>query len=164
MQCYSLLLAIPSYLTLIINAGNQREVIAVVKLISHTARNFPGVFYHGKPSAVSPIVARILPFFAQPLFRSLALSQLLALLLFSLLYSLLTPLSNFRSRHGVFFEALGSLLALLRSGARDAYRQFFVDSMSLIQGMKLRVNYSYELHVFVAVVRNYVSVLLCMMN
>ncbi|XP_068493011.1 serine/threonine-protein kinase ATR isoform X2 [Phaseolus vulgaris] len=88
------------------SSGNQREVIAVVKLISHTARNFPGVFYHGKPSAVSPIVARILPFFAQPLFRS---------------------------RHGVFFEAIGSLLALLRSGARDAYRQFFVDSMSLIQ-------------------------------
>ncbi|XP_027934179.1 serine/threonine-protein kinase ATR isoform X2 [Vigna unguiculata] len=88
------------------SSDNQREVIAVVKLISHTARNFPGVFYHGKPSAVSPVLARILPFFAQPLFRS---------------------------RHGVFFEALDSLLALLRSGARDAYRQFFVDSMSLIQ-------------------------------
>ncbi|CAJ1977648.1 unnamed protein product [Sphenostylis stenocarpa] len=88
------------------SSDNQREVIAVVKLISHTARNFPGVFYHGKPSAVSPILARILPFFAQPLFRSC---------------------------HGVFFEALGSLLSLLRSGARDAYRQFFVDSMSLIQ-------------------------------
>ncbi|KAK7343322.1 hypothetical protein VNO77_11979 [Canavalia gladiata] len=88
------------------SAGNEREVIAVVKLISHTARNFPGVFYHGKPSAVLPVLARILPFFAEPLFRS---------------------------RHGVFFEALGSLLSLLRSGARDAYRQFFVDSMSLIQ-------------------------------
>ncbi|BAT93667.1 hypothetical protein VIGAN_08019000 [Vigna angularis var. angularis] len=88
------------------SSDNQREVIAVVKLISHTARNFPGVFYHGKPSAVSPVLARILPFFAEPLFRS---------------------------RHGVFFEALDSLLALLRSGARDAYRQFFVDSMSLIQ-------------------------------
>ncbi|RDY02662.1 Serine/threonine-protein kinase ATR, partial [Mucuna pruriens] len=88
------------------SSGNEREVIAVVKLISHTARNFPGVFYHGKASAISPILARILPFFADPLFRS---------------------------RHGVFFEALGSLLSLLRSGARDAYRQFFVDSMSLIQ-------------------------------
>nr|KYP69208.1 Serine/threonine-protein kinase ATR [Cajanus cajan] len=88
------------------SSGNEREVIAVVKLISHTARNFPGVFYRGKASAVLPILARFLPFFAEPLFRS---------------------------RHGVFFEALGSLLSLLRSGARDAYRQFFVDSMSLIQ-------------------------------
>lgn len=90
------------------SSGNEREVIAVVKLISHTARNFPGVFYHGKAtSSILPILARILPFFAEPLFRS---------------------------RHGVFFEATGSLLSLLRSGARDAYRQFFVDSMSLIQG------------------------------
>ncbi|KAK7390797.1 hypothetical protein VNO78_18880 [Psophocarpus tetragonolobus] len=88
------------------SSGNQREVIAVVKLISHTARNFPGVFYHGKASAILPILARFVPFFAQPLFRS---------------------------RHAVFFEALGSLLSLLRSGARDAYRQFFVDSISLIQ-------------------------------
>ncbi|KAL2323976.1 hypothetical protein Fmac_023034 [Flemingia macrophylla] len=88
------------------SSGNEREVIAVVKLISHTARNFPAVFYRGKASAVLPILARILPFFAEP---------------------------HFRSRHGVFFEAIGSLLSLLRSGARDAYRQFFVDSMSLIQ-------------------------------
>ncbi|KAG4907395.1 hypothetical protein JHK86_055879 [Glycine max] len=50
-----------------------------------------------------------------------------------ILYSLLILFPNFRSRHGVFFEALGSLLSLLHSGARDAYRQFFVDSMSLIQ-------------------------------
>lgn len=53
-------------------SGNEREVIAVVKLISHTARNFPGVFYHGKAtSSILPILARILPFFAEPLFRSL---------------------------------------------------------------------------------------------
>ncbi|XP_027365272.1 serine/threonine-protein kinase ATR [Abrus precatorius] len=88
------------------SSGNEREVIAVVKLISHTARNFPGVFYHGKASAILPILARILPFLADPLSRS---------------------------RHGIFFEALGSLLSLLRSGARDAYRQFFVDSMLLVQ-------------------------------
>lgn len=88
-------------------AGNEREVIAVVKLFSHTARNFPGVFFHGKSTAVLPIIARLLPFFAEP---------------------------PFRSRHGVFFEALGSLLSLIRSGARDSYRQFFVDSMFLIQG------------------------------
>ncbi|XP_061337449.1 serine/threonine-protein kinase ATR [Gastrolobium bilobum] len=89
------------------SSANEREVIAVVKLISHTARNFPRVFYHGKPSAILPILARLLPFFAEPIFRS---------------------------RHGVFFETLASLLSLLRSGARDAYRQFFVDSILLIQG------------------------------
>jgi len=36
-------------------SANEREVIAVLKLISHTARNFPGVFYHGKASAVLPV-------------------------------------------------------------------------------------------------------------
>ncbi|KAK7280606.1 hypothetical protein RJT34_25671 [Clitoria ternatea] len=101
------------------SSGNEREVIAVVKLISHTSRNFPGVFYHGKPSAVLPLLARIIPFFAQP---------------------------SFRSRHGVFFEAFGSLLSLLRSGARDSFRQFFVDSMSLVQDIlhvaSLEVNQS----------------------
>lgn len=50
-------------------AANEREVVAVLKLISHTARNFPGVFYHGKPSAVLPLIGRILPFFAEPAFR-----------------------------------------------------------------------------------------------
>lgn len=46
-------------------------MIAVVKLISRTAINFPGVFFHGKATAVLPILARLLPFFAEPLFRSL---------------------------------------------------------------------------------------------
>lgn len=50
-------------------AANEREVIAVLKLISHIAKNFPGVFYHGKASAILPIVGRILPFFAEPVFR-----------------------------------------------------------------------------------------------
>lgn len=62
----------------------------------------------------------------------LSSNHFLFLFSFSPLFSFLLP--YFRSRHGVFFEATGSLLSLLRSGARDAYRQFFVDSMSLIQG------------------------------
>ncbi|XP_062175775.1 serine/threonine-protein kinase ATR isoform X2 [Alnus glutinosa] len=89
-------------------SANEREVIAVLKLISHTARNFPGVFYHGKASAVLPVVGRVLPFFAEPAFRF---------------------------RHGVIFETIGSLLSLLRSGARDAYRQFFVDSMLVVEDL-----------------------------
>ncbi|KAK2405514.1 Ataxia telangiectasia-mutated and RAD3 protein [Trifolium repens] len=88
------------------SSGNDREVIAVVKLITRTAINYPGVYYHGKATAILPVIARLLPFFADPLFRSC---------------------------HGVFFQAIGSLLSLLRSGARDSYRQFFVDSMFLIE-------------------------------
>lgn len=42
----------------------------MLKLLSHTARNFPGVFYHGKASAVLPVVGRILPFFAEPVIQS----------------------------------------------------------------------------------------------
>lgn len=89
-------------------SANEREVTAVLKLISHTARNFPGVFYHGKATAVLPVIGRILPFFAEPAFRS---------------------------RHGVIFETIGSLLSLLRSGARDVYRQFFVDSMLVVEDL-----------------------------
>ncbi|CAL9022861.1 unnamed protein product [Prunus brigantina] len=89
-------------------SANEREVTAVLKLIAHTARNFPGVFYHGKASAILPLLGRILPFFAEPAFRS---------------------------RHGVIFETVGSLLSLLRTGARDAYRQFFIDSMIVVEDL-----------------------------
>ena len=40
----------------------------------------------------------------------------------------------FSSRHGVIFETLGSLLSLLRTGDRDAYRQFFEDVMGVVKG------------------------------
>ncbi|KAI3441185.1 Non-specific serine/threonine protein kinase [Psidium guajava] len=87
-------------------SANEREVIAVLKLISHTARNFPGVFYHGKASAVLPVIGRIIPFFAEPALCG---------------------------RHGIIFETVGSLLSLLRTGERDAYRQFFVDTMVTVE-------------------------------
>jgi hypothetical protein len=48
-------------------AANEREVIAVLRLVYRTTRNFPGVFYHGKASAVLPVVGRVLPFFARNL-------------------------------------------------------------------------------------------------
>ncbi|KAL5561258.1 hypothetical protein UlMin_031005 [Ulmus minor] len=88
--------------------ANEKNVIAVLKLISHLAKNFPGVFYHGKASAILPVIGRILPFFAEPAFRS---------------------------RHGVIFESVGSLLSLLRTGTRDAYRLFFTDAMLLVEDL-----------------------------
>lgn len=42
----------------------------------------------------------------------------------------------FSSRHGVIFETVGSLLSLLRTGARDAYRLFFIDAMLAVEGKK----------------------------
>jgi serine/threonine-protein kinase ATR len=103
-----------------------------VKLITRTAINYPGVYYHGKATATLPVIARLLPFFADPLFRSIFF---LTYLFFFLLYSV-SHICHFFSRscHGVFFQAIGSLLSLLRSGARDSYRQFFVDSMFLVEG------------------------------
>ncbi|XP_062019493.1 serine/threonine-protein kinase ATR isoform X1 [Rosa rugosa] len=89
-------------------SANEREVIAVLRLIGYAAKYFPGAFYHGKASAILPMIGRILPFFAEPAFRS---------------------------RHGVIFDTLGLLLTLLRSGAQDAYRQFFVDSMLVVQDL-----------------------------
>ncbi|KAL5978487.1 hypothetical protein ACLOJK_029604 [Asimina triloba] len=89
-------------------AANEREVTAVLKLLSHTARNFPGVLFHGKASAILPIIGRILPFFAEPAFLS---------------------------RHGLIFDTIASLLSLLRSGDREAYRQFFLDAMLVIEDL-----------------------------
>ncbi|CAL9149410.1 serine/threonine-protein kinase ATR isoform X2 [Musa acuminata AAA Group] len=88
------------------STANEREVTAVLKLLSHTARNFPGVFYHGRAAAVLPVIGRVLPFLAEPAFRS---------------------------RHGVIFEAIASLLSLLRTGDREAYRIFFLDAMVVVQ-------------------------------
>ncbi|KAG0457231.1 hypothetical protein HPP92_022388 [Vanilla planifolia] len=96
-------------------AANEREVTAVLKLLSHTARNFPGVFFHGKAAAVLPVLGRILPFLAEPAFRS---------------------------RHELIFDTAATLLALLRTGERDAYRQFFLDAMVAVED----VSYIASLH------------------
>ncbi|KAJ0746764.1 putative non-specific serine/threonine protein kinase [Helianthus annuus] len=88
------------------SSANEREVIAILKLLTHTVKNFPGVFFHGKASAILPIICRIIPFFAEP---------------------------SFCARHGIIFETLGSLLSLLRTGDRDAYRQFFEDVMAVVE-------------------------------
>ncbi|XP_031124475.1 serine/threonine-protein kinase ATR isoform X2 [Ipomoea triloba] len=90
------------------SADKHREVVAILKLSAHVANNFPGVFYHGKPSAVLPVIARILPFFAE---------------------------SAFKAQHGVIFETVVSLLSLLRTGDRDAYRLFFMDAMLLVEDL-----------------------------
>ncbi|GLT42972.1 hypothetical protein SLA2020_169490 [Shorea laevis] len=88
------------------SSANEREVIAVLRLISHISKNFPGVFYRGRASSILPVVGRILPFFAEPAFRS---------------------------RHGVIFDTVGSLLSLLRSGSQEAFRTFFIDAMVAIE-------------------------------
>ncbi|XP_058072546.1 serine/threonine-protein kinase ATR isoform X2 [Magnolia sinica] len=90
------------------STANEREVTAVLKLLSHTARNFPGVLFHGKASAVLPVIGRILPFLAEPAFLS---------------------------RHGVIFETIASLVSLLRTGEREAYRQFFLDAMLMVEDL-----------------------------
>ncbi|GAB2267814.1 hypothetical protein Dimus_002790 [Dionaea muscipula] len=90
------------------SSAKDREVIAVLKLLTHTAKNFPGVFYHGQASAVLPLIGRILPFFAEP---------------------------TFRSRHGVIFETVGSLVSLFRTRERDAFRQFFIDAMLVVEDL-----------------------------
>ncbi|XP_057769186.1 serine/threonine-protein kinase ATR isoform X2 [Salvia miltiorrhiza] len=90
------------------SSANEREVIAVLKLLSYTAKNIPVVFYHGQASAVVPVIGRILPFFAEPAFRP---------------------------QHGAILEIVGTLLSLLRTGDLDAYRQFFMDAMLLTEDL-----------------------------
>jgi serine/threonine-protein kinase ATR len=40
--------------------------MAILKLLCHTVKNYPGVFFHGKGHAVLPILGRIIPLFAEP--------------------------------------------------------------------------------------------------
>lgn len=47
-------------------AVKEREIMAISKLLCHTVRNYPGVFYHGKGHSVMPILGRIIPLFAEP--------------------------------------------------------------------------------------------------
>ncbi|CAH2061656.1 unnamed protein product [Thlaspi arvense] len=89
--------------------GNGREVSAVLKLVGHTARNIPGVFYHGDPAAIFPVIGHLMPFFAEP---------------------------EFVPAHGVILETVGSLLMLLRSNSRKAYRMFFHDALQAIEDMQ----------------------------
>ncbi|XP_074371417.1 serine/threonine-protein kinase ATR [Apium graveolens] len=91
------------------SSANDREVTAILKLLTYTANNIPGVFFHGNSAAVLPVIFRILPFFAEP---------------------------SFCSRHGVIFETVGSLLSLLRTGDRDMFRQFFMDTMLVIEDLQ----------------------------
>ncbi|KAE9447255.1 hypothetical protein C3L33_20777, partial [Rhododendron williamsianum] len=86
----------------------EREVIAVLKLLTHTAKNFPGVFFHGRPAAVLPLTGRILPFFAEPAF------------------SLSLNMERYLKQLDPFYPCL------IRTGDHDAYRQFFLDTMLVV--------------------------------
>ena len=79
------------------------------------------------------MIGRVLPFFAEPSFRFVfcSICEVLVLVCF-LIENLFIA---FSSRHGVIFETIGSLLSLLRSGSREAYRQFFVDAMVVVEGI-----------------------------
>ncbi|KAJ3693956.1 hypothetical protein LUZ60_009436 [Juncus effusus] len=85
---------------------NVKEMTAVLKLLTYTANKHPGVFFHGRAAAVLPTIGRIFPFLAEP---------------------------TFSSRHSVIFETISSLLSLLRTGDREIYRQFFLDTITTIE-------------------------------
>ncbi|KAK3131306.1 hypothetical protein QOZ80_6BG0504770 [Eleusine coracana subsp. coracana] len=86
--------------------ATDREVTAVLRLVAYTALKFPGVFYQGRAADVIFVIGRILPFLAEP---------------------------NFRSRHELIFNAVWNLLSVLRTGDREAYRQFFMDAMVAVE-------------------------------
>lgn len=84
----------------------ERELMAILKLLCHTVKNYPGVFYCGKGHAVLPILGRIIPLFAEP---------------------------ELSARHDNLFDTLYSLVALLKSGEWEAYRQIFIGAMLLVE-------------------------------
>eukprot|EP00897_Mesotaenium_endlicherianum_P000569 jgi/Mesen1/10512/ME000083S10013 len=45
---------------------NEKEVVAVLKLLTQAVTRYPGVLYDGEGSSVMPIIGRILPLFAEP--------------------------------------------------------------------------------------------------
>ncbi|KAL7226369.1 hypothetical protein ACSBR1_021471 [Camellia fascicularis] len=95
------------------SSANEREVIAVLKLLTHTAKNFPEFSpWQGCRSPTSY-------WSHTAILRRARIS--------------VSVVNN--SRHGVIFETVGSLLSLLRTGDRDAYRQFFVDTMLMVEDL-----------------------------
>ncbi|CAL5040806.1 unnamed protein product [Urochloa decumbens] len=83
-----------------------REVIALLRLVAYTALKFPGVFYNGRAGDVISVIGRILLFLAEP---------------------------DFRLSHELIFTAVWNLLSILRTGDREAYRQFFLDAMVAVE-------------------------------
>lgn len=82
------------------------------------------------------MIGRVLPFFAEPSFRFVFCSICEVLVSVCFVCFLIENLFiAFSSRHGVIFETIGSLLSLLRGGSREAYRQFFVDAMVVVEGI-----------------------------
>ncbi|KAL6963657.1 non-specific serine,threonine protein kinase [Sarracenia purpurea var. burkii] len=43
--------------------------LTIHSIYVYSAKNFPGVFFHGRAAAVLPLIGRILPFFADSAFR-----------------------------------------------------------------------------------------------
>ncbi|XP_028112012.1 mechanosensitive ion channel protein 6-like [Camellia sinensis] len=76
------------------SSANEREVIAVLKQLTHTAKNFPGVFFHGRAAAVLPLIGRILPFFAEPTFRFIYLEDVLRFMLEDEALKTMSPLGG----------------------------------------------------------------------
>eukprot|EP01018_Ginkgo_biloba_P009012 Gb_37327 [translate_table: standard] len=91
-----------------LSKANEREFTAILKLLSHTVKQFPGVFYHGQGSAILPILGWIIPFFAEPAVGD---------------------------RHSVLYETMATLLSLLRTGDHESYRQFILDAMLVIEDL-----------------------------
>ncbi|KAG6548304.1 hypothetical protein Mapa_010357 [Marchantia paleacea] len=86
----------------------ERELMAILKLLCHTVKQYPGVLYKGKGQAVLPILSRIFPLFAE---------------------------SELRGCHGGLFDTSAALLSLLRTGDPETYRLLLMDSMLLIEDL-----------------------------
>ncbi|KAM3298235.1 hypothetical protein ACQJBY_039941 [Aegilops geniculata] len=86
--------------------ATEMETKVVLRLLNYTAPRFPGVFSNGRPAEVIRVIGRILPLFAEPDYQS------------------------------IIFEPVWSLLSLLRTGDREAYRQFFLDAMVAVEDLQ----------------------------
>ncbi|KAH9318621.1 hypothetical protein KI387_020390 [Taxus chinensis] len=91
-----------------LSTAKDRELTAILKLFCHTVKNFPGTFYDGKAHAILPVLGWIIPFFVEP---------------------------SFAGRHSLLFETMATLLSLLSTGDREAYCQFLLDSMLVIEDL-----------------------------
>ena len=158
----------------------ERELTAILKLLCHTVKNYPGVFYRGKGHAVLPILGRIVPLFAEPELRldahhgglcslggdrfllhyccdisdrtSRWLSRVILHQSKSKLWSsdIVVNISSIlkkswcflcSSLHDSLFDTLYSLVALLKSGELETYRQLFIGAMLLVEGISEEVTH-----------------------
>ena len=135
----------------------QQELVSVLRLITHACKKLPGVFGHGNGNSILPVIGRLIPLFASPIFRycyhdskykTIAFQSrcheksilefmkghfTLGLHTRSLRFSSAGILN--RGKGTSLLDAFSALLSLLQSADITTYIQVINDTVHLVEGV-----------------------------